>query len=155
MCLSAAERGAGPGNAADGFFGGVAAGRGKLDVAGTAVQGGTGADLTADSLIDRTAFRAELIEAGLAFPVIHGGVRADLAGDSKVDGMAVVLRKVDTVAGAAVKRRMGADLTVDGLIDNAALVVMLTHTLLLVFLFPDEACCLITSYRIGKNRQTL
>jgi len=50
---------------------------------------------------------------------------------------------------------MGADLTVDGLIDNAALVVMLTHTLLLVFLFPDEAYCVTTSYRIGKNRQTL
>ena len=102
--LSAAERGTGAGDAADGFFDRIAsAGGGELYFAFTAVQRG---------------------------PV------ADDTGDSLVDGAAGAHRAVGAVAGAAVEGRTGADLAVDGFINDRTLViVMLTHMLLLVVYF--------------------
>ena len=109
--LSAAERGARSGDAADGFFDRIAsAGGGELNFAFAAVQGGT--------------------EAGDA-------------GDGLGHSAAEVHRAVDAVAGAAVKGRVRADLTVDSLINDGAL-VMVSHMLLLIVF----AVVLLCDYRL-------
>ena len=110
--LSAAERGPGAGDSADGFFDRIAlAGGGELY---------------------------------LAFAAVQRGMAACQTGDGLVDGTAGSLLRDDTVAGAAVEGRTGADLAVDGFIDDRTLVIAIqTHTLLLVF-FIQRSCCVIT-----------
>ena len=67
-------------------------------------------------------------------------VVAGQTGDGLVDGPAGSLLRDDTVAGAAVEGRTGADLAVDGFIDDRTLVIAIqTHTLLLVFFFSVVA----------------
>jgi hypothetical protein len=67
----------------------------------------------------------------VTFTAEEGGLGADLAGDGLLNAVAAAHRLVDAVAGAAVKGRVGADLTVDSLINDGAL-VMVSHMLLLV-----------------------
>ena len=108
ICLSAAERRVGAGDAADGLFGGGAS-------------------------------RAGSIEVDAALTAEEGGLRADLTGDSLHDAIAGAHGAVDAVAGAAVKGRVRADLAVDGLINDGAL-VMVTHMLLLIVFAVGLLC---------------
>ena len=112
ICLSAAERGMGTGNAADGLFG-------------------------------RGASRAGSIEVDAAFAAEEGGLGTGLTGDSLHDAVAEAHGAFDAVAGAAVKGRVRADLTVDSLINDGAL-VMVSHMLLLIVF----AVVLLCDYRL-------
>ena len=90
----------------------------------------------ADGLFGRGANRAGGIEVDAALTAEEGGLRADLTGDSLHDAIAGAHGAVDAVAGAAVEGRTGADLAVDGFINDRTLViVMLTHMLLLIVYF--------------------
>ena len=93
-------------------------------------------DLTADSLFNRAAFGSGRFIFHMTFPTEQGGVRPHLTGNSLFDRIAGMTGKFVAVAGAAVKGRVGAHLTVDGQIDDRTMmVVILTHMLLLFSLF--------------------
>ena len=102
-----------------------------------------GAGDAADGLFGRGTGRAGSIEVDAAFTAEEGGLRADLTGDSLHDAIAGTHGTGDAVAGAAVKGRVGADLAVDGLINDGAL-VMVSHMLLLIVF----AVVLLCEYRL-------
>ena len=85
----------------------------------------------ADGLFCRGTALAGSVEVHVTFAAEEGGLGADLAGDGLLDAVAAAHGLVGAVAGAAVKGRVGADLTVDSLINDGAL-VMVSHMLLLV-----------------------
>ena len=83
--LFAAERGTGPGNAADSLFGGIyAIGRGNLYSAGAAVQRGTRTNHTGNGLLDRIAPAYGKVDA-VAGAAVERGVRTDLTVDGLID----------------------------------------------------------------------
>ena len=102
-----------------------------------------GAGDAADSLFGRGASRAGSIEVDAAFTAEEGGLGADLTGDRLHDAIAGAHGAVAAVAGAAVKGRVRADLTVDSLINDGAL-VMVSHMLLLIVF----AVVLLCDYRL-------
>ena len=102
-----------------------------------------GAGDAADGLFGRGANRAGGIEVDAALTAEKGGVGANLTGDSLHDAVAGAHGAFDAVAGAAVKGRVRADLTVDSLINDGAL-VMVSHMLLLIVF----AVVLLCEYRL-------
>ena len=98
----------------------------------SAAEGGTRSGDAADGFFGRIA-SAGGGELYFAFTAVEGGMMTGDTGDSLGHGVADVHRAVDAVAGAAVEGRTGADLAVDGFINDRTLViVMLTHMLLLI-----------------------
>ena len=98
-----------------------------------------GAGNAADGLFGRGTGRTGNFKVDSAFAAEEGGLRADLTGDSLHDAIAGAHGAVDAVAGAAVKGRVRADLAVDGLINDGAL-VMVTHMLLLIVFAVGLLC---------------
>ena len=109
----------------------------------SAAERRVGAGDAADGLFGRGASRAGSIEVDAAFTAEEGGLGADLTGDRLHDAIAGIHGTVDAVAGAAVKGRVRADLTVDSLINDGAL-VMVSHMLLLIVF----AVVLLCEYRL-------
>ena len=97
----------------------------------SAAERGVRASDAADGLFGRGATRAGSIKVEVTFTAEEGGFGADLTGDGLLNAVAAAHGLVDAVAGAAVKGRVRADLTVDSLINDGAL-VMVSHMLLLV-----------------------
>ena len=98
-----------------------------------------GTDDAADGLFGRRATRTGSFEVDVTFAAEEGGLRADLTRDSLHDAIAGTHGAGDAVAGAAVKGRVGADLAVDGLINDGAL-VMVSHMLLLIVFAVGLLC---------------
>ena len=109
----------------------------------SAAERRVGAGDAADGLFGRGADRTGNIEVDAAFAAEEGGLGADLTGDRLHDAIAEAHGVVDAVAGAAVKGRVRADLTVDSLINDGAL-VMVSHMLLLIVF----AVVLLCEYRL-------
>ena len=98
-----------------------------------------GAGDAADGFFGRGSDRTGSFEVDVTFAAEEGGLRADLTGDSLHDAIAGTHGAGDAVAGAAVKGRVGADLAVDGLINDGAL-VMVSHMLLLIVFAVGLLC---------------
>ena len=108
----------------------------------SAAESGTRSGDAADGFFGRIA-SAGGGELYFAFTAVEGGMMTGDTGDSLGHGVADVHRAVDAVAGAAVKGRVRADLTVDSLINDGAL-VMVSHMLLLIVF----AVVLLCDYRL-------